>query len=370
MPEVEMPLTDIFLNEMSTTASAASCHLFGLSTDRTSNSMLEVQMGDEPLDWEWYLAPKVSTNTISSGTPLHVACHLGKSTAAKMLLSYGANVDSLDSSLQTPLHIAVKSGDLEVVSLLVEWKANLNARDLDLRTPAMLAAMEGHLELIHLLSKAGADLFLRDLSKRQALHLAAGEGHGEVVYYLVHAGGDLTACDEEGISAIDYALTATSNSLRSGLFDDPVVQVNSCSLEAVKGLYADDPGALERAIRHFSPSTLTHVINHCSRTLGLPLHQAITRGRYENLKILLDAGADINASGRGLGRPLMLACSLGRLPAVKVLLRRGAQTSYTEDGVHFNVIDAAKHHFDILQWLMVGRFTDHPKMIEGGKCSI
>jgi ankyrin repeat protein len=356
--------TGIASIDKSTITSTASGPLFGLPKDRSSNAMLEVQIGAEPLEWEWSLNSNCSTKSISSGTPLHVACHLGKCAAAEMLLTYGVIVDSRDSSLQTPLHIAVQHGYSELVALLVKHGANVNARDPQLRTPVMLAAKEDNLEVIHLLSKSGADFFLRDICNRQALHFAAAEGHMEVVYYLVHAGGDLTACDGLGISAIDYAITAPSKPLKLSPPDDPFVNLDRCSLEAMRRLCQSDPVVVEKAMRHFSQPALTQVISYRHGYVCPPLHRSICLGIYDSMTILLDAGADINASGSFLGRPLMLACSLGRLPAVKALIRRGAQTSYTEDGVLINVVNTAKYHFDILQWLMVGRFTDHPKMIQ------
>ena len=51
-------------------------------------------------------------------TPLHVACELGLSNAAKILLKYGANAYVKDSSNKTPIEYALLHNQMEVYKLI------------------------------------------------------------------------------------------------------------------------------------------------------------------------------------------------------------------------------------------------------------
>ena len=67
----------------------------------------------------------------SGRTPMHKAAELGRLEIAKLLVSAGANVNSVTDSKQklTPLHLAAKSGKrgAEVLKLLLSKGANVNA---------------------------------------------------------------------------------------------------------------------------------------------------------------------------------------------------------------------------------------------------
>lgn len=56
------------------------------------------------------------------------------------------------------------------------------------------------------------------------------------------------------------------------------------------------------------------------------INTAATRGDIEEIKILLDAGADINANGENNFSPLHNAVEQGHYEAVKFLIEKGADT--------------------------------------------
>lgn len=84
-------------------------------------SLTEVQTQRGDLRFSWYLSSNSYTETMNSGTPLHVATRLQNGSAAPILLDHDAKVDSLDFERRTLLHYSmVLKDDTMVARLLLE----------------------------------------------------------------------------------------------------------------------------------------------------------------------------------------------------------------------------------------------------------
>ena len=70
----------------------------------------------------------------------------------------------------------------------------------------MHGAVEGHLEVADLLLKAGVDKDAADEDGETALHWAVRSGHSEVVTRLLEAGADKAVADSDGKLPSDVAL--------------------------------------------------------------------------------------------------------------------------------------------------------------------
>jgi len=62
-----------------------------------------------------------------------------------------------------------------------------------------------------------------------------------------------------------------------------------------------------------------------------PLHIAIYREKPEEVRLLLEAGADPNAAGEYGERPLHVAINCGKDEIIEQLLRAGAQTELADE---------------------------------------
>ena len=60
----------------------------------------------------------------------------------------------------------------------------------------------------------------------------------------------------------------------------------------------------------------------------------------------------------------MVACTIGRVSAVKLLIARGAQVTFPRGDQTTSALHAARNFPHILQWLLVGRFTGGPRLVE------
>lgn len=121
----------------------------------------------------------VHTGTLNAQTPLHAASwsQNPKPGIIRLLLEYGADVNSEDDTGWTPLFLLSSStGNLEVAKVLLEHGADPNVRP---RCSPLYAALQrGHLDLVQLLLKHGADPNARDDHGDTLLHVASGGGPG------------------------------------------------------------------------------------------------------------------------------------------------------------------------------------------------
>ena len=113
---------------------------------------------------KWFLHGGINVNTAGSfrnASPLYMAAYSYDYEAAKLLLSYGANVHQLDFENETALHTAayhsyVGEGDVKLVGLLIDHGANVNVVSDKRVTPLDWAMMFGTQEAADYLRKRGA----------------------------------------------------------------------------------------------------------------------------------------------------------------------------------------------------------------------
>ena len=63
------------------------------------------------------------------------------------------------------------------------------------------------------------------------------------------------------------------------------------------------------------------------------------------------------------GTPLVGACATGRLSVVKLLASKGANIWYVKQGKMYRAFRGATHLPEIRQWLLVGRYTEGPRLL-------
>lgn len=113
-----------------------------------------------------------SLRGLGNKTPLHIAAKESLYDIGKLLLSYGADINTLDAGLCTPLHWSANKGDEQFVRLLLEHNANPNARDLAWSTPLHEATRKNHINVVKLLMNYNADPYIKDISEQSAFEIA------------------------------------------------------------------------------------------------------------------------------------------------------------------------------------------------------
>ncbi|XP_068150473.1 DNA-binding protein RFXANK [Drosophila tropicalis] len=114
------------------------------------------------------------------------------------------NIDFKDAHDFTSLHWAASYGQLNSVQLLVSAGANVNSLAPDLVSPLLLAAAGGHNEIVRFLLERGAHSNHMDIVGNTALMYAAAGNHPHTCNELLARDLDFSATNENGETA--YAL--------------------------------------------------------------------------------------------------------------------------------------------------------------------
>jgi cytohesin len=230
----------------------------------------------------------------------------------RLMLEHGADVNAPQGAFSpmTPLHLAANIGDVEKCKLLLEFKADVNAHTPDGATPLDFAAVWDHRAICELLLAHGAQLGMQaacalgrteDIARilnadpqsvnqrdnrlrRTPLHWAAASGHRGLVAVLIRAGADVNA-----------------KAPRYGQAGNVVTGPETWGADEAK-----DAGET-------------------------PLHVAARAGHAPVVELLVQNGADVNASDENQMTVLQHAVYAGQVAVVQLLLEHGAKVDVGDD---------------------------------------
>ena len=258
----------------------------------------------------------VTSNADTTPTPLHAAARAGDLARVKALLDGGTPVDlRAPDTGETVLHAAVDAGHRDVVRHLVARGADVNARTRHGATPLLGALLSDDDELVAVLLDAKADPNGGD-----PLHVAALTGASSAARLLLRAGADVNRMVDD----------VTPLLLASGQGHAAVVRV---LLDAGSNPRHASPGMtpLHAVARGSSGGML--LMEAALRPYGASLTPEMKRrlqegtGRAEITRLLVAAGADVEARTPQRWKPLITAAWNGRIEVVEALLPVGADIS-------------------------------------------
>lgn len=250
----------------------------------------------------------VNVGTATGLTPLHYASWRGYKSLVELLLSNGANIEARTKALATPLHRAAAAGETSTVELLLQKGADIHALAKDLSTTLHWATGSKSTETLQLLLSNGAKVDAVDDTGAAALHWASSWGYEDVVKMLLNNGASVHQLDFNGMSPLHWAA-------------------------------GRKPNVVRLLLEHGADVNLVH---HLGRTA---LHSAARMGCIESISILLEYGADTNAYSPDNSQrttilpkyshdveksgctPLICASEYGREDAVRLLLKAGADVN-------------------------------------------
>ena len=253
------------------------------------------------------------------------AARAGDARAVAALIQQKADVNAVAIDGTTALHWAVRADDIETVDALIRAGAQVRTTSRHGVTALYLAADQGNAAMIRRLIAAGADANGTDVSGDTVLMAAVRSGRSEAVRSLLDAGAQVnTAEPQVGHTALMWAVREDRPELVSLLLGRGAsleVKTRTGSRPAVRppgagggshGVGIVRGGVPPQGEQPPAPGGMT------------ALSFAAREGRLEAARLLLDAGADVNARESNGISPLVMAITNRHTPVAALLLARGA----------------------------------------------
>uniref|UniRef100_A0A8C3TMZ5 Uncharacterized protein n=1 Tax=Chelydra serpentina TaxID=8475 RepID=A0A8C3TMZ5_CHESE len=133
----------------------------------------------------------------NSNTVLHLAVQAGAVSITNLLLRKGMDANITSQGEQTPLHVAAFHNKGSIVDILINAGAKINAVTKELVTPLHVASQRGNVEVAQQLLHHKANVNVKDKQSKTPLHLAAEKGDHAMVELLLSFNADPNAMDKE-----------------------------------------------------------------------------------------------------------------------------------------------------------------------------
>ena len=221
----------------------------------------------------------VNAPQVDGMTALHWATFHDDLDLVDTLLRAGADATAANRYGITPLSLACTNANVQMVNRLLDAGADPNETLPGGETVLMTAARTGRVGAVNALLVAGADVHATEDRRGQtAMMWGAAEGHVDVVEALLESGADYTTPLASGFTPFLFAVReghigVALTLLRAG------VNVNATVEESVPRVAVAGGGRLRSGVS--------------------ALHVAVMNAHYEMAGMLLDEGADPNASTPG-----------------------------------------------------------------------
>jgi ankyrin repeat protein len=225
---------------------------------------------------------------------------------------------------------AAERQDWEALRTLVRSKADIRAPQGDGATALQWAAHWDHVESVDLLIRAGADVNAANDHGVTPLMLAAENGSTAVVARLLEAGANVNAAlrAQGETPLMTAALSGNAEIVKMLLDRGAVVDAKTTKSGQTALMWATAEGHRDVVARLLERSASVHARSASDFT---PMLFAAQRGHVEIGRMLVAAGASIDAEGSGAA-PLMMAVGSGQVAFARFLLERGARANVAARG--------------------------------------
>jgi len=287
-----------------------------------------------------------NTITLVCGCKIHQGC-LGQETGGVSLTVRECSCDETLFSKETFM-LGIKKGDLDIVKKELS-KTNICLESNDGSNPLSIvysAPCNSRIAIMKALIDVGVDLDCTDHHNRTILMLSAGIGDLNIVEILIANGASLSILDNEGLSALYYAVSKKKIETIHFLVNKIASNIDNPSYEGSTALQRILPTALAHAVSCNDLNLVKTLIDskaNFSKDFYDILGLAVKQQRIEISKLLIEAGAALVIEKRlgKLGQEVILcafhaAVTFNNFDIVDLMIKKGAKdiiNSVNDDGV-------------------------------------
>lgn len=295
-----------------------------------------------------YPLDDIDKKTKEGATPLAFACSTGKIDAMKFLLERGANKKTRSADGSTLLIQACASDpqNEELVEFLLREGLPVNCEDSDGNSPLIYACSFGHAKIVKLLLRAGAQVNCANKQPCSPLYFVCERGYAEIASMLLDAGANphnvyvsgkdvlYVACFRGHMDIVRILLTCEQNT-------NPFFNIQNYLNSSLFGYLSAAVISGNEELVEFLITLGANIDQVSAETLLTPLAVSCREHKKRMIKILIEAGADVNKKHTRDGKlPLTFAFSKKLDPdIVDLLLNAGA------DPVPAGLQEFVKLHF-------------------------
>ncbi|KAH1026419.1 hypothetical protein HUJ05_000091 [Dendroctonus ponderosae] len=189
--------------------------------------------------------------TIDGAPPLWCAAAAGHMEIVKLLISHGAEVNTITRTNSTPLRAACFDGHLEIVKYLVQHGADIEVANKHGHTCLMIACYKGNIKIVRYLLSLKASINRKSVKGNTALHDCSESGSLEILKLLIEHGATMDV-DSYGMTPLLAAAVMGHNHIVEYLIKLPHIVSRRERIDALELLGAtcvdkkrDMIGALE-----------------------------------------------------------------------------------------------------------------------------
>ena len=290
-------------------------------------------------------------------TPIARASRNGDKELVQLLIQKGADVNIKTNSSSTPLHHASFGNHIEIVQLLLQNGAKVNIKNQDAQTPLYQASLNVTkdvisllLDVISLLLKNGADPNIANNNGTLPLHNVCLYGNEDMAKLLLKYGANINEVNVNNETPLFMASLNKREHIISLLLKkgaDPNIKNHmhiSPLHHASRG--ADNPEIISLLLQYGANIEAT------TDKQETPLYWASEINRTDNISLLLQNGANPNVKNKYGDTPLYIASKDVYPVAVSILLQNGAdpnlKTNADDTPLHWSSRSGNKEIVELL----------------------